>query len=255
MIPSFAKRAKAWSSPPVDGVGYLPSADLLTWSDEALTDLVSEMEKERYEGWRNFQGRWRRVLRMDETQGKSVLDYGCGVGVEALQYAKAGNDVSIADISETNVELAHRVIYLHGYSTVHEMVIKEKPPFLPLKSGEHAQDSFDVIHCSGVLHHIPKPIPVVKAFHKWLRNDGELRLMLYSDEAWKLATKTEPPEGEVFDYEEFDVFWKTWDAVGGYADYYTRERLTERFGEWFTVETCQPLTEHGEYLGAVLRKR
>jgi SAM-dependent methyltransferase len=256
VIPSFTERAKQWSSPPVDDIGYLPSADLLAMEDEPLLDLVFEMETNRYHGWRNFENRWRRVLRIDETTKKNVLDYGCGVGIEALQYARNGNNVSVADIVETNVELASRVIYLSGYTTVHEMVINGKEPFLPyLHPDTHKQDSFHVIHCAGVLHHIPKPIPVVRSMHEWLKPEGELRLMLYSDEAWKIATKTEPPGGDVYDYVEFDRFWQHWDAVGGYADYYTRQRLAERFGQWFHIETCQPLTEHGEYIGAVLRKR
>ena len=249
-IPTFATRAKQWSSPPVDDVGYLPSKDLLELTDKALRDLVEKMEARRYGGWRNFQGRWRRQLRMDETTKKDVLDYGCGVGVEALQYAKNGNYVSIADISGDNVKLAHRVLYLHGYKTVHEMVVKEEEPILPVKPG-----SFDVIHCSGVLHHIPDPIPVVRSMHEWLRDNGELRLMLYSDEAWRIATKTEPPDDDVFNYVEFDAFWQHWDAVGGYADYYTRHRLAARFNQWFRVESCAPITQHGEYIGAILRKK
>jgi SAM-dependent methyltransferase len=255
VIPSFTQRQKDWSSPPVDDIGYLPAADLLTWNDTALVDLIEEMEQNRYFGWRNFDGRWRRVLRLDETKGKHVLDYGCGVGVEALQYARNGNRVSIADISPDNLRLAQRVIELFGHSPLHVMLIEEEEPFLPVLKPGKELDTFDVIHCCGVLHHIPDPVPVVRSMAGWLRPEGELRLMLYSDEAWKIATKTEPPEGDVFDYEEFDSFWQHWDAVGGYADFYTRSRLDDRFGEWFNLQTYQPLTEHGEYVGAVLVKR
>lgn len=256
MIPTFKERQKQWSSPPVDDIGYIPSEDLLTWDDEALLDLIGKMAEARYKGWRNFDNRWRTVLQLDRTKGKDVLDYGCGVGLEALEYAKMGNRVSIADISAANLRLAHRVIELHGQKTLHEMLIQEKEPFLPVLNPEKQDiDTFDVIHCCGVLHHIPEPIPVVRAMHGWLRPSGELRLMVYSDEAWKIATRTEPPEDDVFNYVEFDKFWQHWDAIGGYADYYTRERLDERFGEWFHVAECKPLTEHGEYLGAILVKK
>ena len=43
--------------------------------------------------------------------------------------------------------------------------------------------------------------------------------------------------------------------IGGYADWYDCKRLNTRFGKWFTVDICQPLTQYGEYLGAVLVKR
>ena len=70
----------------------------------------------------------------------------------------------------------------------------------------------------------------MKAMHGWLRPGGELRLMVYSDEAWRLATGTEPPMGKVEDHPDFELFWQTWDAIGGYADWYDRDMLERRFG-------------------------
>ena len=97
-IPTFTERARQWSAPPVDDVGYLLSEELLTWHDEALLDLINQMAVSRYQGWRNWEMRWRTVLGLDSTRDSDVLDYGCGVGLEALQYAKLGNRVTIADI-------------------------------------------------------------------------------------------------------------------------------------------------------------
>lgn len=248
-IPTFAERQKQWSSPPVDDVGYLPSKDLLTWTDEALVDLVTTMEQTRYGGWRNWRGRWRDVLGLDETHDKDVLDYGCGVGIESLQYARNGNRVTVADISPDNVALAERVLDLFGYPARLGKRISEKPPFL------RNTETYDVIHCCGVLHHIPDAKSVVKQMHGWLRHEGEVRLMVYSDKAWEIATGTEAPDGDAFDYVEFEKFWRHWDPIGGYAEFYNATRLQARFGEWFTVRRCKPLTEGGEYLGAILVKK
>lgn len=250
-IPSFSQRRAAWSSPPVDDIGYLPSSDLLTWDDEALIDLISQMAQSRYQGWRNYEMRWRVILGLDSTRDKDVLDYGCGVGLEALQYAKVGNRVSIADISPSNVLLAERVLHLCGHKVSNTIVLTQKPPFSVLL----AAGQFDVIHCCGVLHHIPDPVAVVKQMAEWLRPAGELRLMLYSDKAWEIATGTKPTGAPVEDSELFERYWTHWDPHGGYADWYNRERLEERFGQWFVVTTCEPLTERGEYIGAVLVKR
>lgn len=250
MIPSFQTRAKQWSSPPVDDVGYIPSTDMLEMPSEELSLLVANFELARYHGWRNYQNRWRDVLGLDTTHAKHVLDYGCGVGIEALQYARAGNTVSLADISGNNVKLADRVLKLHGFKSLHTMVVKETGPLLPLKP-----ETVDVVHCNGVLHHIPDPIPVIKAMHGWLKPEGELRLMLYSDHAWEIATGTLAPEGDVFDYEEFDAFWQHWDPLGGYADWYDAEKLRHRFGKWFRISRFEPLDKTGAYVGAVLVKR
>lgn len=246
MIPTFADRRKAWASPPIDEIGYLLSEELLDWPDDQLLDVINRMAESRYNGWRNWMMRWRVVLGLDSTRDKDVLDYGCGVGLEALQYAKKGNRVWLADIAPSNLELAERVLALHGYVVEGKILLDDETP--------HSSWMFDVIHCAGVLHHIPEPEPIVEAMHDWLRDGGELRLMVYSDEAWRIATNTEPPE-HVEDSPDFALYWQHWDPIGGYADWYNADRLDRRFGKWFRITTCLPLTQHGEYLGVVMVKR
>lgn len=250
-VPSFSERRRQWSSPPVDDLGYFPAKEMLTWNHDNLVHVINKMGASRYGGWRNFEDRWRSVLRLDATMDKDVLDYGCGVGLEALQYAKTHNRVTLADISPHNVRLAQRVLEAYGYRARAGHVLSEKPPFSYwLHVGQ-----FDVIHCCGVLHHIPDPVPVVEHMAEWLRPEGELRLMVYSDQAWRIATGTEPTGAPVEDSELFERYWTRWDPHGGYADWYNRERLEQRFGAWFKVTTCAPLTKKEEYLGAVLVKR
>jgi SAM-dependent methyltransferase len=245
---TFATQRKAWSSPPVDDIGYLPAAELLSWSDQTLLDLIDEMEDNRYKGWRNWNGNWRRVFGLDTTSNAVVLDYGCGVGLEALQYAKHRNSVLLADICDANVFLAAHVLRLHGYEPGAEIVLQKTPPFAFL-----ADESVDVVHCNGVLHHIPRPEPVVRQFAKWLKPGGEVRLMVYSDQAWRIATNTEPPE-RVEEHEDFEKYVRHWDAVGNYTDWYDAERIAKRFGEWFTIDICEPLIKNEAYLGVVLKK-
>lgn len=254
-IPSFADRARQWSSPPVDDVGYMEAAKLLAMTNRELGGLIRKAERNRYSGWRNWQGRWDAILIGDGLADLSVLDYGCGIGVESLRYAERGARVFPADITPLNVELAVRVLSLHGYTAgaVGEddsFLIRAQPPFLTIPS-----ESFHIVHCAGVLHHIPQPKPVVKQMAKWLRPGGQLRLMLYSDKAWRVAVGTEPPSGPVEKDPGFLRFVNHWDAVGGYADWYDLARVEERFGDWFDVIRYEPLTEGGEYVGAVLVKR
>lgn len=244
----FALQRQQWSRPPVDGVGYVPIADLLAMGDEELRATIGEANRARYSSWRNHGNLWVDLLSLDSTTGKDVLDYGCGVGAEALVYADAGNRVTVADIVAENVELAARVLANHGHDAG-TALISEAAPLTDLPPG-----SFDVIHCSGVLHHIPWARETVEHFAELLRPGGEVRLMLYSDEGWRLATATDPPD-DVTAHPLFDQFVHYFDAVGVYADWYDRARLEARFGDLFAVDRFAYLTPNRRYCAAVLHPK
>ena len=250
-VPTFAARRKAWSSPPVDDIGYIPSEELLAMDDEAFDALIQQAVRNRYSGWRNWREHWTNLLtQWDTTQGKRILDYGCGIGLEGLILAKR-NEVMLADISEANLMVAGRAFMVNGHALPETHLISEKPPFL-----KPAPADLDIILCLGVLHHIPKPEPVVEAMASWLKPGGELRLMVYSREAFVIATGNEPRREQPVEKSPFfETYWQTWDAIGGYADWYDKQKLIVRFGEWFAVKECRPVTANGAYLGAVLVKR
>ena len=247
-VPSFAAQKKAWASPPVDDIGYLPATDLLAMDDHEFCTVMRKMEENRYGGWRNLRNRWIDSLRIDDTHDKRVLDYGCGVGVEALQFAPT-NRVWVADIAPGNLKVAKRLFALSDYQLEGALLIKGSAPYLV------PPEPLDVIHCSGVLHHIVDPVPIVQAMAGWLVEGGELRLMLYSDRAWLAATGEYPPPGDVTDSPLREKFVRQWDAVGDWADWYNQQRLVDRFGEWFSVADYQPITRAGEFVGAVLQKK
>jgi len=250
-IPTFAQRQKQWSSPPVDDIGYIPAADLLAMDDDQFLKVIEQAVANRYGGWRNHKENWTNLLtRWDTTKNKRILDYGCGIGLEGLCLARK-NTVFMADISEGNLAVATRAFLLSGHEAPTTFTISERSPFLDPNPGE-----LDIILCLGVLHHIPKPEPVVEAMHGWLKPGGELRLMVYSDQAWEIATGEQPSRnGRVEDHPLFHLHWTHWDAVGGYADWYDRDRLEERFEVWFDVTNVTYLTRGREYLGAVLVAR
>lgn len=242
----FDRQREQWSRPPVDSIGYVPVADLLAMGDDELRATIAEANRVRYASWRNHGNQWVNVLGLVATTGKDVLDYGCGVGAESLVYAQAGNRVTVADIVEANVKLAARVFAVNGYKAG-TALISGWPPYTDLPAA-----SFDVVHCSGVLHHIPWARETVEHFAHLLRPGGEVRLMLYSDEGWRLATGTDPPD-DVSAHPLFDQFVHYFDAVGIYADWYDEARLKTRFGDLFTVERFSYLTANRRYCAAVLR--
>lgn len=252
---TWNEHVESWSRPPVDDVGYLSSADMMTMGDTQLLHTIMTMAHTRYTGWRNHGGLWREMLRLDDTHGKDVLDFGCGVGMEAFQLQEAGNRVSLADISATNLALAYRVLNLGDHITdpVDCFLVTDESPYISAERG-----SFDVIHCSGVLHHIPWARDIMVRFHEILRPGGEVRLMLYSDYGWKIATGDEnlPHWSSVTaTLPGFDQFVSFMDSVGTYADWYNRDKLEIKFGDLFHVSDFAYLCEDRRFCAAVLTRK
>jgi SAM-dependent methyltransferase len=234
----------AWSHPPVEGFGYLSADEMLGWDDDRLRATIALARADRYGGWRNDGGRWVSQLHR-RVDGKDVLDFGCGFGLEALALAEAGARVTLADIAPANVELAARVLELNGQAWHAQLAVSRFWPFVDTSA------RFDIFYANGVIHHIPWADGVMERAHQLLRRGGEARLMVYTAEAWRQATGTEPPP-EVTRHPAFDVYVRHMDGVGGYADYYTMSRLIDRFGRWFAVTRWVPLGPAGTYAAATL---
>jgi SAM-dependent methyltransferase len=237
---SHAPSAPGWTSVPVDDVGYFESAELMEKSDDELRELIAGMREARYGGWRNDGGKWRDIMALD-TGGRTVLDYGCGTGLEALELARAGNRVFVTDVHQANVDLAMRVLRIHGYRADGTVLWGQVMPF-------------DTFHLAGVLHHIRYPEDVMRWAWRYMKPGGEVRMMVYSDQGWRIATGSEPPE-VAHRHPDFWRYVRFFDSVGSYADWYDAARLRERFGQWFSLERCEYMTPDGRYLGAVLRRK
>lgn len=247
-LPTFAHQQSEWRRVPVDDEGYVASSDLMQLSDGDLSGVILRMEKTRYEGWRNWNNHWRAWLHDSIPPNSRVIDYGCGVGLEALSLSRLGHKVTVADINVQSALLASRVCALFGFSVDWEVINR--------LGVVDQRRRFDVFYCNGVLHHIPNPRLTMRHAKAMLRQNGEARLMVYSDLAWSRIVGTDPPPHS---HEalpgEFDRFVRAMDQVGDYADWYNREKLEREFGDLFDVTFCDYLDDRQLYLAAHLRAR
>jgi len=246
---SWERHVHEWSSPPVDDVGYFRSSMLVNMEERDFKIMVDNMRETRYTGWRNHNNLWREVMGLDSLTDKDILDFGCGMSVDSLELALAGNRVSLADLSTDNLKLGTRVLGLYGKNPVQTYLVSGEAPFLNAR-----KRSFDVFYCNGVLHHIEWARDIMERAHELLRKGGEVRLMVYSDTGWRKYVGTEPPSNTKAD-PNFMSFVRAFDAVGLYADWYNREKLDTMFGDLFTIERFEYITDDSRYLAAVLRKK
>ena len=94
---------------------------------------------------------WRQLaaMLMGSIGDKSLLDFGCGMGEEAIYFARLGARVTAIDISEVGIEITRQRAKHNGVTDrVDARVMRADPTTLP--SG-----SFDLVHGLGILHHLP----------------------------------------------------------------------------------------------------
>lgn len=96
--------------------------------------------------------------------GRCYLDYGSGIGNDALVFAAAGFDITLADVSDPLLGFAEWRCRRRGFNV---RTIDLKQESLP-------PDAFDLVVCFDVLEHIPEPLDVVGAMRVSLRDEGLL---------------------------------------------------------------------------------
>lgn len=88
------------------------------------------------------------ALWLGKLDGKKLLDYGCGMGEEAMYFAKLGAEVTAIDISPLGIELVGKRAAFNGLSDrVTGCVMDVTKTTFP-------DESFDVVHGYGILHHV-----------------------------------------------------------------------------------------------------
>lgn len=122
-------------------------------------------------------------LALDKWKGKRVLELGCGLGTDAIQFAKAGAHVVCVDLTENSLNLCKQNFAVHGLTGEFFLGnIEELDTILP----ESYKGSFDLVYSFGVIHHTPNPKRVMEKIPTYLTEGGEFRCMLYSRFSYKL---------------------------------------------------------------------
>jgi SAM-dependent methyltransferase len=243
------KQREAWAAPPIGGRS-ISSAEIVGMSIEAIGSWVDEIWDAQYGQPSNFDGGYRRHLGLDSTTEKVVMDFGCGFGFDALSYARTGNEVILADIREDNLAAASMVLRSKGFELVSRFLFSLEPPFEP--DGPR----FDVFHASGVLHHTPYAPEIMTWAARCLNPVGEMRLMLYTDHMFRIATGEDPGDvaSDVAEHPAFRRFVRFCDAVGDYADWYSFERLKSRLPTgWYIASWDYLRPDRGNAIAIVKR--
>ena len=130
-------------------------------------EFFKEIERHRYET------EWHipLVARFEEWRDRDVLEVGCGLGTDAVSFARAGARYTGVDLTEASIELVRRRFDYENLDGALRTADAEALPF--------PEASFDLVYSHGVLHHTPDTARAINEVHRVLRPGGTAMVMLY----------------------------------------------------------------------------
>ena len=111
------------------------------------------------------------VIGFDRWRDRDVLEVGCGLGTDAINFARAGARYTGIDLTEASIELVRKRFAFEHLTADLRVADGEALPF--------ADNSFDLFYSHGVLHHTPDTERAICEAHRVLKPGGEAMVMLY----------------------------------------------------------------------------
>ncbi len=117
-----------------------------------------------------------KVVNFNGYRGKTILEVGCGVGIDLLRFAKGGAKVFGVDLARHSIDLAKKNFELNGAWGEFRMMNGEALEF--------DDNSFDVVYAHGVLQYTASAEQMAKELHRVLKPGGEAIMMVYNRISW-----------------------------------------------------------------------
>jgi len=154
--------------------------------------------------------------------GKRVLEIGCGMGTDAVNFARNDAIYTGVELSTSSLNLAKQRFEVFGLSgTFIEGNAEEIDQLLQGKT-------FDLIYSFGVLHHTPSLENALKGIHTLMHSNSVFKMMIYAENSWKssmIAAGLDQPEAQY---------------GCPIANTYTRHQITEILSKsGFSVESIE----------------
>jgi len=113
---------------------------------------------------------------------RKVLEVGCGIGTDTINFARNGARVTAVDLSEKSLAIAKQraeVFQLQDRIRFFHADVERLADYLP-------PDGYDLVYSFGVIHHTPRPDRALDEMRKLIGPGGTLKLMVYHRWSWKV---------------------------------------------------------------------
>ena len=124
-----------------------------------------------------------RFADFERWRNKKVLEIGCGIGTDTINFARAGAQVTTVDLSEKSLELARSRASVFGLGEqirFYAANAEQLSTFVPV-------EAYDLIYSFGVIHHTPHPGAVLQQLQQYVRPGTIIKIMVYHRRSYKVA--------------------------------------------------------------------
>jgi len=116
----------------------------------------------------------------EKWKDKKVLEIGCGIGTDTINFARAGAKVTAVDYSEESIALAKKRADVFGLDIdFYQANAEQLSEVVPV-------EEYDLIYSFGVIHHTPHPDKVIEQIRKYMGPDSIFKIMVYNRFCWKV---------------------------------------------------------------------
>jgi ubiquinone/menaquinone biosynthesis C-methylase UbiE len=139
--------------------------------------------------------------------GQRVLEIGCGLGTDTMNFARAGARVTAVDLSSRSLELARQRASVFG--------LEDRVTFVEADAERLSQfvepAEYDLVYSFGVIHHTPHPERVLQQIRRHFTGPGTtFKMMVYYRWAWKVF--------DIVVRDAHGAFWKLDEAVARHSE-------------------------------------
>jgi 2-polyprenyl-3-methyl-5-hydroxy-6-metoxy-1,4-benzoquinol methylase len=163
-------------------------------------------------------------------KGKRVLEIGCGLGTDTMNFARAGAQVTAVDLSDESLKLARQRAETFG--------LADRITFIQADA-EHLSEyvpvaPYDLIYSFGVIHHTPNPGAVIEQIKRYMTPESLFKIMVYNKLSWKVLWI-------LLKYGK-GAFWKLDELIAGHSEAQTGCPVTYSYTKEGIQELLQGMT-------------
>lgn len=163
-------------------------------------------------------------------KGKKVLEIGCGIGTDTINFARHGAQVTAVDLTEKSLAVASQRVKVSGMEEAvrfFQADAEQLSDYVPV-------ERYDLIYSFGVIHHTPHPERVLEQIRQYAAPDSTIKIMVYNRWSWKVLWI-------LFAYGKGQL-WKLRRLIAEYSEAQTGCPITYSYSR---IEARRLLEDHG----------